>query len=49
MGWARSNGLALFFGALFLATLVGQAFTGQDEFNTRRSPIRTIPSPSPST
>jgi hypothetical protein len=33
MGWARSNGLALFFGALFLATLVGQAFTGQDEFN----------------
>jgi uncharacterized protein (DUF486 family) len=33
MGWVRSNGLALFFGALFLATLVAQAFTGQDEFN----------------
>ena len=33
MGWVRSNGLALFFGTLFLATLVAQAFTGQDEFN----------------
>ena len=31
--WVRSNGLALFFGVLFLATLVAQAFTGQDEFN----------------
>jgi hypothetical protein len=31
--WVRNNGLALFFGVLFLATLVAQAFTGQDEFN----------------
>jgi hypothetical protein len=31
--WARTNGLALFFGVLFLATLVAQAFTGQDELN----------------
>ena len=29
----RNHGLALFFLALFLATLVGQAFTGQDAFN----------------
>jgi len=29
----RNNGLALFFGAIFLATLVGQAFVGQDDFN----------------
>jgi hypothetical protein len=29
----RNNGLALFFGAIFLASLIGQAFTGQDDFN----------------
>jgi hypothetical protein len=29
----RNNGLALFFGAIFLVTLVGQAFVGQDDFN----------------
>jgi hypothetical protein len=29
----RNHGLALFFGAIFLASLIGQAFTGQDDFN----------------
>jgi hypothetical protein len=29
----RNHGLSLFFGAIFLASLVGQAFTGQDDFN----------------
>jgi hypothetical protein len=29
----RNNGLALFFAVIFLASLVGQAFTGQDDFN----------------
>jgi uncharacterized protein DUF6766 len=29
----RNHGLALFFAAIFLVTLVGQAFTGQDDFN----------------
>jgi hypothetical protein len=29
----RNHGLALFFAAIFVASLVGQAFTGQDEFN----------------
>jgi len=29
----RNHGLALFFLAIFVATLVGQAFTGQDAFN----------------
>jgi hypothetical protein len=29
----RNNGLALFFAAIFLASLVGQAFVGQDDFN----------------
>jgi hypothetical protein len=29
----RSNGLSLFFAAIFLASLVGQALTGQDDFN----------------
>jgi hypothetical protein len=29
----RNNGLALFFGVIFIATLVGQAFVGQDDFN----------------
>jgi uncharacterized protein DUF6766 len=29
----RNHGLALFFLAIFLAALVGQAFTGQDAFN----------------
>jgi hypothetical protein len=29
----RNHGLALFFTAIFLASLVGQAFTGQDDFN----------------
>jgi hypothetical protein len=29
----RDHGLALFFGLLFLASVVGQAFAGQDEFN----------------
>jgi hypothetical protein len=29
----RNNGLSLFFAAIFLATLVGQALVGQDAFN----------------
>jgi hypothetical protein len=29
----RNNGLTLFFGAIFLASLIGQAFVGQDDFN----------------
>jgi hypothetical protein len=29
----RNNGLALFFGGIFLATIVGQALVGQDDFN----------------
>jgi hypothetical protein len=29
----RNHGLALFFGAIFLVTIVGQAFVGQDDFN----------------
>jgi hypothetical protein len=29
----RNNGLALFFAVIFLASLAGQAFTGQDDFN----------------
>ena len=33
MRFLRENGLSLFFGAIFLATLVGQAFVGQDDFN----------------
>jgi hypothetical protein len=31
--FVRDNSLSLFFGAIFLATLVGQAFVGQDAFN----------------
>lgn len=31
--WAKENGLALFFGAIFLATLVAQAFVGHAAFN----------------
>jgi membrane protein implicated in regulation of membrane protease activity len=33
-GWLRENGLSLFFGAILLATLVGQAFTGLAEYNS---------------
>jgi hypothetical protein len=29
----RSNGLSLFFAVIFLGSLVGQALTGQDDFN----------------
>jgi uncharacterized protein (DUF486 family) len=29
----RNHGLALFFGAIFVAAIVGQAFVGQDDFN----------------
>jgi hypothetical protein len=29
----RNNGLAVFFAVIFVASLVGQAFTGQDDFN----------------
>jgi hypothetical protein len=29
----RNHGLALFFGAIFLVTIVGQALVGQDDFN----------------
>ena len=31
--FVKDNGLGLFFGALFLATLVGQAFVGHADFN----------------
>ena len=31
--FARSNGLGLFFGGIFLATLVGQALVGHADFN----------------
>jgi len=31
--WVRDNGLGLFFGAIFLATLVGQALVGHADFN----------------
>ena len=31
--WARDNGLALFFGAIFLAALAGQALVGHSDFN----------------
>ena len=31
--WARDNGLGLFFGAIFLASLVGQALVGHADFN----------------
>jgi hypothetical protein len=33
MRFLRDNALSLFFAAIFLATLVGQAFVGQDAFN----------------
>jgi uncharacterized protein (DUF486 family) len=33
MRFLREHGLSLFFGAIFLATLVGQAIVGQDDFN----------------
>ena len=32
--FAFENGLALFFGAIFLATLAGQSFTGQHAYNS---------------
>jgi hypothetical protein len=31
--FARDNGLSLAFGAIFLATLIGQAISGADTFN----------------
>ena len=34
--FARENGLSLFFGALFLVTLVGQSFAGQHNFNAEQ-------------
>lgn len=33
MRWAKDNGLSLFFGALFVAALVGQALVGHAAFN----------------
>src|SRR5215210_2076761 len=32
-GFVRDNGLGLFFGAIFLAALVGQALVGHADFN----------------
>lgn len=32
-GWVRDNGLALFFGLIFLASLAGQAVSGLADFN----------------
>ena len=34
--WARDNGLALFFGAIFLAALAGQALVGHSDFNNQQ-------------
>jgi hypothetical protein len=31
--FARDNGLALFFGTIFLASLIGQALVGHADFN----------------
>ena len=35
--WMRENSLGLFFGAIFLATLVGQAFAGWHSFNAQQA------------
>jgi hypothetical protein len=35
--FVRENGLSLFFGAIFLATLVGQSFAGQHSYNARQA------------
>jgi uncharacterized protein DUF6766 len=35
--FARENGLSLFFAAIFLATLVGQSFAGQHNFNEEQA------------
>ena len=35
-GFARENGLSLFFAAIFLATLVGQSFAGQHNYNAEQ-------------
>ena len=35
--FARENGLTLFFATIFLATLVGQSFAGQHNFNAEQA------------
>jgi len=35
--FAKENGLSLFFGAIFLATLVGQSFAGQHNHNAKEA------------
>jgi hypothetical protein len=35
--FARDNGLALFFGAIFFAALVGQSFAGQHSYNAEQA------------
>ena len=35
--FARENGLSLFFATIFLATLVGQSFAGQHNFNAEQA------------
>jgi hypothetical protein len=35
--FARDNGLALFFGSIFLAALVGQSFAGQHSYNAEQA------------
>jgi hypothetical protein len=35
-GWVRDNGISLFFGAIFLAALVGQAFSGWAQYNNEQ-------------
>ncbi len=37
----HENGLGLFFGAIFLATIVGQALVGHADFNHLQRPRRT--------
>ena len=35
--FARENGLSLFFATIFLATLIGQSFAGQHNFNAEQA------------
>ena len=47
--FARDNGLGLFFGGIFLITLVGQALVGHADFNHQQLPTRTTRSRSAAT
>ena len=41
----RQNSLSLFFGAIFLMALVGQAFAGQHAYNAHRQNTVALRSP----